>query len=518
MVIDLVLVPAPAGDLDQHVDGLVHGRPLCPAPTPRPGRPGCAIGHAGRGTAPTNRCLGPRRPRLHQWPTGEDDRVAPPPAAVPVPVSRRCTIRTRGVRRRPHQSCPRRGHAASGGRRPSTAWQRVRRAGRTRSGSAGSPARRTAPTRQRVDRQAPMPGAALVAAVPDGTRSPLVVGGSRLVTTRKLTSTDAFVVVDLPAAPMAAGVARLAPKLLVDGATWLARSQTYQFAAFGRKASGASAGVNAAADARARRSRRSSPSWPPTWPPARSCSSRAAASVADDLADLRAADPRPAEWWEQRVALRAAGIAAAAEAACGGSLDGRTVAVEGYDDSAPLVVAALTARGATIAGGAAGPGRRGAARRRRRAGDRLQGRRARPRGRARGAGEGRRPVRPHPGHAPRRSPPSAAPASWCSPTSSPPPATWRRGPTTAPRSRPTSRPRPPSWSAAAVTPLLDHPVGPGARRLRAGRGVPRSPGSTSSPSAAPSADPLVHHVTPWRDDPSHGRGAGPEVAAGASVG
>ena len=69
------------------------------------------------------------------------------------------------------------------------------------------------------------------------------------MTTRKLSTTDAFVVVDLPDAPVAAGVVRLAPKVLIDGATWLARSQTYQFAVFGRKASGASAGINAAADA-----------------------------------------------------------------------------------------------------------------------------------------------------------------------------------------------------------------------------------------------------------------------------
>ena len=67
---------------------------------------------------------------------------------------------------------------------------------------------------------------------------------------RTLSSTDAFVIVDLPDAPIACGVARLAPKILVDGASWLARSQTYQFAAFGRKASGASAGINVRIDER----------------------------------------------------------------------------------------------------------------------------------------------------------------------------------------------------------------------------------------------------------------------------
>ena len=175
------------------------------------------------------------------------------------------------------------------------------------------------------------------------------------MTTRKLTSTDAFVVVDLPSAPMAAGVARLAPKLLVDGATWLARSQTYQFAAFGRKVSGASAGVNTAADARSEALSAFVTELAPDVAAGTLLLEPGRGIGPDDLTDLRAADPRPTEWWEQRAVLRAAGIAAAAEAACGGSLEGRTVAVEGYDDSAPLVIAALTARGATIAGGEAGP-------------------------------------------------------------------------------------------------------------------------------------------------------------------
>jgi len=184
---------------------------------------------------------------------------------------------------------------------------------------------------------------------------PAGVGGSGTVTTRKLTSTDAFVVVDLPGAAVAAGVARLAPKLLVDGATWLARSQTYQFAAFGRQVSGASAGVNSPADARAEALAAFVSELVPDVTAGTLVLEPGRGVGPDDLAPLRAADPRPVEWWEQRDALRAAGVAAAAATACGGSLDGRSVAVEGYDGTAPLIVAELTARGATVVGGDAAP-------------------------------------------------------------------------------------------------------------------------------------------------------------------
>ncbi len=174
------------------------------------------------------------------------------------------------------------------------------------------------------------------------------------MTTRKLSTTDAFVVVDLPDAPVAAGVVRLAPKVLIDGATWLARSQTYQFAVFGRKASGASAGINAAADARADALAAFEAEVAPDATSGSLLLEGGRGIEASDLAALRGADPRPAEWWEQRSALRAAGIAAAAQAACGGSLEGRTVAVEATDDAA-AVAEALTALGATIAGGAPAP-------------------------------------------------------------------------------------------------------------------------------------------------------------------
>jgi glutamate dehydrogenase/leucine dehydrogenase len=72
------------------------------------------------------------------------------------------------------------------------------------------------------------------------------------VKVHQLESTDAFVVFDLDAAGASAGVARLAPKVLRDGAELLARSATYTYAVFGVEGwAGASAGINAKDDGRA---------------------------------------------------------------------------------------------------------------------------------------------------------------------------------------------------------------------------------------------------------------------------
>jgi hypothetical protein len=67
---------------------------------------------------------------------------------------------------------------------------------------------------------------------------------------RKLESTDAFYVLDLPDAARSVGVVRLAPKVLVDGAEQLARSTTYALAAHGVAAGGVSGGINAKPDGR----------------------------------------------------------------------------------------------------------------------------------------------------------------------------------------------------------------------------------------------------------------------------
>lgn len=62
---------------------------------------------------------------------------------------------------------------------------------------------------------------------------------------RRLDSTNAFIVVDLPGAPRADGVVRCARKVLVDSTKSLARSRTYSWAVLAQKVSGASAAINA---------------------------------------------------------------------------------------------------------------------------------------------------------------------------------------------------------------------------------------------------------------------------------
>lgn len=80
---------------------------------------------------------------------------------------------------------------------------------------------------------------------------PVRVNETPPVSVHKLSSTDAFVVVDLDAATTSIGVARLAAKVLQDGAKLLARSGTYAFASFGVAGhGGASAGINATPEGR----------------------------------------------------------------------------------------------------------------------------------------------------------------------------------------------------------------------------------------------------------------------------
>ena len=172
------------------------------------------------------------------------------------------------------------------------------------------------------------------------------VRDSPTVTTRKLTSTDGFVVIDLDDAPTAVGIVRTAPKVLVDGATWLARSETYRYAFFGRKVSGASAAVNAPVDAKDEAiSSFATELAEDSFATVHLSAGRGVS--ADALAGLRPRDPRPEAWWSDRNALTAAGIVAAADRALGG-LSGRTVAIETFDAMSSSLIELFRTAGATV--------------------------------------------------------------------------------------------------------------------------------------------------------------------------
>ncbi len=176
----------------------------------------------------------------------------------------------------------------------------------------------------------------------------------------RLTGTDAFIVFDLDDAP-SAGVTRAAPKILVDGATALARTLTYRFASFERQVGGASAGINARPDERAAAVAAFVDEVGPLVVEGRFLTEAGRGVESDALAPLRAADPRPASYWALADALTGVGVAVAAAVAAGG-LEGRTVAIEGFDSAGPAIAAGLSQQGARIVavstaeGTAAGPG------------------------------------------------------------------------------------------------------------------------------------------------------------------
>lgn len=175
------------------------------------------------------------------------------------------------------------------------------------------------------------------------------------VVVQKLTTCDAFVVTDLDGAEAHVGTVRMAPKILVDGATTLARSLTYLYASFGQQVGGASGGINAK---------------PPDQgdavaafvtelgPAVESGALRLLPGKGLTDVDLAALDPR----FESSVlrpegapSLLGTGVAASI-AAARGSLDGARVAIDGLDASTSSVLAALADGGATLVSVATGAG------------------------------------------------------------------------------------------------------------------------------------------------------------------
>lgn len=169
---------------------------------------------------------------------------------------------------------------------------------------------------------------------------------------QKLTSTNAFVAIDLEGVP-AAGVVRCAPKILQGGAKDLARSLTYTFAAFEMKRSGASAGINAAGDARGEAIAAFVEELTPEVAAGDLSISAAKGVEQAELAALSDADDRHpiagATVGDDDLATHLAGLGPviAAERVLG-DLGDKRVAIEGFGVHGPALADAAVARGARI--------------------------------------------------------------------------------------------------------------------------------------------------------------------------
>jgi glutamate dehydrogenase/leucine dehydrogenase len=172
---------------------------------------------------------------------------------------------------------------------------------------------------------------------------------------RKLSDTDAFVVVDLDGAEGSAGLMRLAPKILLSGARELARSATYTFATVGMRRSGASGGINARPDGRAGAVEAFVAECEPWVSSGEFLPDPGKGLSTDDLAPLQAGDPRHPIRLSSNGGislsehLTGAGAVAAMSTALGG-LEGRRIVIEGCGPAGVAAAGAAAAGGAVLAG------------------------------------------------------------------------------------------------------------------------------------------------------------------------
>ncbi|MCY3807537.1 MAG: hypothetical protein OXG55_05380 [bacterium] len=172
---------------------------------------------------------------------------------------------------------------------------------------------------------------------------------------RRLSGTDAFIVVDLDDAEGSAGLMRLAPKILPSGVREMARSATYTFAAVGMRRSGASGGINARPDDRDDAVEAFVAECEPWVATGEVLPDAGKGLSAADLAPLQAQDPRHAIRLHTAGGITLAerlvgsGAVAAAAAALDG-LGGRRIVIEGCGPAGVAAAAAASARGAVLAG------------------------------------------------------------------------------------------------------------------------------------------------------------------------
>lgn len=175
-----------------------------------------------------------------------------------------------------------------------------------------------------------------------------------VVALHRLSSTDAFLIVDLDGAVRADGVVRAAPKVLTDGASTMARSRTYSWALLGEQVSGASAGINTSPEQRSERIAAFVAEVAGRVEDG-TLSLDAAKGVSDaDLLDLVTLDHRRRDHAELHDELLTAGILAAAEVALG-RLSGASVVIEGAGTATDALSGAFTREGAEVVDVGDGP-------------------------------------------------------------------------------------------------------------------------------------------------------------------
>ena len=167
----------------------------------------------------------------------------------------------------------------------------------------------------------------------------------------KLDSTNAFIAFDLEETPGAVGVVRRARKILQDGAKLLARSTTYSFATFEMQRGGASAGISADDDGRdeavaafASEVGQLATAGRISLDAGKGVKPAELADLADDRSELRLATTDGVSLADD---VRGLGALAAAVVAFG-DLEGRSIAVEGFDAAAVALTRQAAKHGAKI--------------------------------------------------------------------------------------------------------------------------------------------------------------------------
>ena len=185
------------------------------------------------------------------------------------------------------------------------------------------------------------------------TRPLVVLAGNRTdfrhdvgVKITTLTSTDAFHVIDIEQAATSTGIVRWAKKVLVDGASNLARSITYSYAVFGIEESGASAGINAAPEGREEAIARFVEEITPLAAAQTLLLDAGKGVNAEDLASLVALDQRSSARLTSHDRLLAASVTGAAGAAI--TLEGATVCVEDIGAASEAIATSFSGLGATV--------------------------------------------------------------------------------------------------------------------------------------------------------------------------